>query len=240
MHEILAMKKPYLFICGILNIFLFAGLISCETTQSSNSSSTTSSSSNSTSTDLESPPQSGSPAFEPANNSIDQTGRKDSDVGLTAGEIIAGMDRELDESIAVFDGMILDERAKVEAAATGSYEQSDADSGDSGEALFEEGDLEEGLPGYGDFPETVSDNESSDSSDGAVDGEYADTESDGQGSSAPSSTTPGGIPEDIDDGRNDDIVARQIREAAQKEKDPALREKLWDEYRKYKNQQRRD
>ncbi len=42
------------------------------------------------------------------------------------------------------------------------------------------------------------------------------------------------IPKDIPDGSDDDIVARQIREAALKEIDPALREKLWDEYRKYK------
>jgi hypothetical protein len=30
------------------------------------------------------------------------------------------------------------------------------------------------------------------------------------------------------------VVARQLREAATAEKDPVLREKLWDEYRKYK------
>lgn len=41
-------------------------------------------------------------------------------------------------------------------------------------------------------------------------------------------------PEDIPDGRDDDIVARQIREAAVKEEDPGLREKLWAEYRTYK------
>ena len=33
---------------------------------------------------------------------------------------------------------------------------------------------------------------------------------------------------------DDDIVARQLREAAEKETDPELKEKLWDEYRKYK------
>lgn len=43
-------------------------------------------------------------------------------------------------------------------------------------------------------------------------------------------------PADIPDGSDDDVVARQIREAALKEKDPKLREKLWQEYRKYKNQ----
>ena len=46
---------------------------------------------------------------------------------------------------------------------------------------------------------------------------------------------PTGQPPGIPDGRDDDIVARQIREAAERETDPALRRKLWDEYRKYKN-----
>ena len=41
-------------------------------------------------------------------------------------------------------------------------------------------------------------------------------------------------PPNIPDGRDDDIVARQLREAATKEADPILREKLWEEYRKYK------
>ena len=47
-------------------------------------------------------------------------------------------------------------------------------------------------------------------------------------------------PEDIPSGDDDDVVARQIREAAMREKDPKLREKLWDEYRKYKNQAAKD
>lgn len=33
---------------------------------------------------------------------------------------------------------------------------------------------------------------------------------------------------------DDDIVARQLREAAEKETDPELKEKLWEEYRRYK------
>ena len=44
------------------------------------------------------------------------------------------------------------------------------------------------------------------------------------------------IPEDIGDGQGDDIVMRQIRNAAMQESDPVLREKLWDEYRRMKNQ----
>jgi hypothetical protein len=35
-------------------------------------------------------------------------------------------------------------------------------------------------------------------------------------------------------GVDDDVLARQLREAAENETDPILRDKLWDEYRKYK------
>ncbi|TDJ40361.1 MAG: hypothetical protein E2O49_03050 [Gammaproteobacteria bacterium] len=41
-------------------------------------------------------------------------------------------------------------------------------------------------------------------------------------------------PDDIPTMVDDDIIARQIREAAIVEKDPGLRDRLWDEYRKYK------
>jgi hypothetical protein len=42
------------------------------------------------------------------------------------------------------------------------------------------------------------------------------------------------LPEDLPDAKDDDIIARQLREAAMSEPDPVLREKLWDEYRRYK------
>ena len=42
------------------------------------------------------------------------------------------------------------------------------------------------------------------------------------------------VPPDLVDAAGDDIIARQLREAAMKEQDPELRKKLWDEYRKYK------
>ncbi len=41
-------------------------------------------------------------------------------------------------------------------------------------------------------------------------------------------------PEDIPVTIDDDIIARQLREAALAENDPQLRERLWEEYRKYK------
>ncbi len=44
----------------------------------------------------------------------------------------------------------------------------------------------------------------------------------------------GPVPEDIPDAKDDDIIARQLREAAIQETDPILKEKIWDEYRRYK------
>jgi hypothetical protein len=41
-------------------------------------------------------------------------------------------------------------------------------------------------------------------------------------------------PEDIAVMADDDIIARQLREAALVEEDPQLRDRLWAEYRKYK------
>ena len=41
-------------------------------------------------------------------------------------------------------------------------------------------------------------------------------------------------PDDIEVIIDDDIVAKQLREAALAEEDPVLRERLWEEYRKYK------
>jgi hypothetical protein len=75
-------------------------------------------------------------------------------------------------------------------------------------------------------------------------GEGARTSGGGSGSSVGGGATPPGSwnqsgrspsqPDDIPDGSDDDVVARQLREAAEKETDPELKEKLWEEYRKYK------
>ena len=42
------------------------------------------------------------------------------------------------------------------------------------------------------------------------------------------------VPEEFADASDDDVIARQLREAAMAEQDPELREKLWEEYRRYK------
>ncbi len=216
---------------------LLLSLTACQSTPSNNASSSSSSDNSSTSNATAPPGSSGTDSLETSTSNSANSDGSPSGGGLTNEEVIDGLDAELDESIAVFDGMILDERAKAEAIVAESYDPAGGDSGDPSEVLFEEGDLKEGLPGYGDFPEGKSEsgNDTDNTEGGKTERGKSKSSDDG---SAGSSSTAGGIPEDISDGSDDDIVARQIREAAQKEKDPVLKEKLWDEYRKYKNQQR--
>ncbi|MGI9310987.1 MAG: hypothetical protein ACR2P7_05560 [bacterium] len=45
----------------------------------------------------------------------------------------------------------------------------------------------------------------------------------------------GKIPDDIPSAKNDDIIAKQFRQAAIEETDPVVKAKLWNEYRRYKN-----
>jgi hypothetical protein len=66
-----------------------------------------------------------------------------------------------------------------------------------------------------------------------------DTEEGGDSTGSVGGSGPGAagserVPDDVGDGSDDDIVARQLREAAMAEEDPELREKLWEEYRRYK------
>ena len=56
----------------------------------------------------------------------------------------------------------------------------------------------------------------------------------GRSGGAPDAPAVYEAPEDIPSGNDDDIVARQLREAAMREPDPDIREALWNEYRKYK------
>ena len=66
---------------------------------------------------------------------------------------------------------------------------------------------------------------------GSGEGAGPSVEGAGAGQSAGSSSQPG--KEELET-RDDDIVARQLREAAEKETDPELKKKLWEEYHKYK------
>jgi hypothetical protein len=128
---------------------------------------------------------------------------------------VAALDRQLTESLASFDEMLLKEMDKIRAA-----------SGDKMRGLAQEAaaaargirEAEESSP------------EESGSGD-----EKRQHEGESQGKDDSTRLTGRGPDSSSQD---DDIVARQLREAAEKEPDPVLKEKLWKEYEEYKKSRR--
>ena len=117
----------------------------------------------------------------------------------------SGGDQELEEALGTFDGEILAEREVLEQR---SNETPSGSGGVAGAPTAATGGAQSGRQSPG----------------GAM-------------PAPPSRPTPpmprGAAPDDIPDARDDDIIARQLREAAMAESDPELREALWEEYRRY-------
>ncbi len=131
---------------------------------------------------------------------------------------MAILDAQLEQGTAVFDDMILDEQEKQRSSArdNASTAQDAARNTPAQHEPYENAVARKDGGLYG-------------SSGGGSGG------GGGAGSAPmPSNTAKYPAPGDIPSGADDDVVARQLREAAQREPDPAVREKLWDEYRKYK------
>ncbi len=138
-------------------------------------------------------------------------------------EQVAVLDGKLEGSMRDYDGRILEERAGVmgRAGQEGANEQ--LEDFDRSVAYYDE-----------------------------AEGDGAAGENESVADEAPPSGRPGGPkglpsknggsrdvitpPDNIPCADNDDVVARQIREAAMNEKDAELRDALWEEYRKYKEQ----
>lgn len=158
----------------------------------------------------------------------------------TEADDIAALDAELNRSLSQFDEMLLKEMDELRQTAA-SASTHDGDAAMAGEAgTGDEGvSTEEGTgQPNGQRGEMTASRGEMDESRGeqAANGHQrlprqptGESEADGGRVG-----TPFPVPSDIPDGSDDDLVARQIRHAAMTEPDPALREKLWEEYRKYK------
>jgi hypothetical protein len=121
----------------------------------------------------------------------------------------------------------------AQRAASGSPDGSSSSSG--GQQSGQQGGAEQGSSSSG--SESGSAQSQGQSSAGGGSGASAPQGNRSAGGATSAGAAEGGdgivpVPEDIGDGRNDDIVLRQIREAAMNERDPVLRERLWDEYRR--------
>jgi hypothetical protein len=170
---------------------------------------------------------------------------------MTPDERRGQIDRRFDETFAVFDERMRKEQETISqeragragsagaVGGTGTAEEQASGAGaTAAEGEGEQGTGEEGAGEEGAGSEGSEGGESGTAGDEGA-GDQQGTGQQGGGSGVGGGGPkggggPGGVPADIPDGRDDDIVARQLREAAMKETDPELRERLWDEYRKYK------
>jgi hypothetical protein len=159
----------------------------------------------------------------------------------TPEEMIAALDARLEAGMGEYDEKLLREQERIKAATPndnsasgggiggGSGEDgsgAEGNSGDSGDSGGMNGDSEGGNQDAGG---ASSGDQGAEGIGGRPPGGPADS-STGSGEAGNESDQP----EDIPDGSDDDVVARQLREAAEKENDPELKAKLWEEYRRYK------
>jgi hypothetical protein len=170
---------------------------------------------------------------------------------MTTGERTAQIDRDLNDSLGVFDNRIRDEQATIAGQRSGGRGGSGGGAGSAGAAGA--GNSESGNGSEGDGKGGQGGGGEGQQGGGAQGGQGAGQGGSGQGQGqqgqgegnqqgggggvgggARGGSGPNTVPADIPDGSDDDIVARQLREAAMNETDPELREKLWQEYRDYK------
>ncbi len=142
---------------------------------------------------------------------------------LTSAEQVAILDRQLEQSTSDFDGMIREEQERQrelerERAARSAQREQPESAGP-------------GASGRNPYQDDVAMGGSGASGGG---GGIGGASGNATGIGKPDNRATHKPPADIPNGNDDDVVARQLREAAMREPDPEVRKKLWDEYRKYK------
>ena len=146
----------------------------------------------------------------------------------TGREQTSALDAELEKELGDFDEKLLREQERVKAArprASGGV----AGSGGGAAGAGEEQGGAEATAGQGQQGK-----EGREQGDGTSKEGGGGQTAPGTGARSAGRGTGNAPPPDVPDGSDDDVVARQLREAAENETDPELRKKLWDEYRKYK------
>lgn len=149
--------------------------------------------------------------------------------GQTSGEKLAQLDQELKTALGEFDDMLLKEQDSVAAHIPRQRESggSEYDAQNDHSSGSEGGSSAGGATG-----EQKSTDPGSQKSGSSAEGGHS-SEGAGRGKTGESRLPPTEGPKDLSEA-DDDIVARQLREAAEQETDPEVKEKLWEEYRKYK------
>ena len=153
--------------------------------------------------------------------------------GQTSKEKVASLDQELTTTLGEFDDMLLEEQER--AAAHIPRQRESGSAGQFGQATGSEQNETDAGGGTGEQSQPPG-GRSAESGPGETGGDMkqgAPTEGAGQGETDSTRLPPAEGSKELSED-DDDIVARQLREAAEQETDPEVKEKLWEEYRKYK------
>jgi len=157
---------------------------------------------------------------------------------LTPAEQVAALDARLMAGLGEYDERLLREQERIKAAAPNTNVNSGGTGGGMGGEGSGGGTGSEGSDGDG----TDSGADSQGGDEAVADGKQGPGAGGDQRAGGPADSSAGAgdggkdsaQPADIPDGSDDDVVARQLREAAEKETDPELKARLWEEYRRYK------
>jgi len=159
-------------------------------------------------------------------------------VSSTKAEQVADLDKSLADALGEFDEQLLKEDQRIAARMPAERESGSGYNGRGGSGYS--GQNGSGQQGGGGQTGTNGNNQGQETTQS---GPASSQSSQGSTPSSYGAGTGVGSQEQKDDTRTgtkeissgyDDIVARQLREAAEKETDPELKKKLWEEYRKYK------
>lgn len=162
---------------------------------------------------------------------LSQSADIDQQAEQTLSEQVAVLDAELNAGLGEYDERLLREQERVKAATPLPDDSAGGGGGGGGQGNGNgegEGEGEQGA-------DPATGNETDAEETGQTGGQPPPgAASRGAGAGGGPQQSGSGTPPDIPDGSDDDVVARQLREAAEKETDPELKKKLWEEYRKYK------
>ena len=153
----------------------------------------------------------------------------------------AALEREFNESLAAFDEMLLKKWDEILARSAKKMRDLSEEVGETGghsgqEAEGEETSSREGTSeAQGGTEDTGEGEMRSEEGTEAQEAAAERGESESKGEDKGQTVTQ---KRPTHDGHDDDIVARQLREAAEKETDPELKAKLWKEYEEYKRESR--
>jgi len=159
----------------------------------------------------------------------------------TLSDAVDRLDRELNASLAEFDEMLLKELDRIRLQSTPKMDALAQQAAEAAERLREKGiDIGTGQSASASDTEPNQQQAEADQTGTATSSGAAGRNRESEAAGTMPGQAAQGVAGDRQrqterhDGSDDDIVARQLREAAEQETDPELKEKLWREYEAYK------